>query len=144
MSDKCVIILTYCRDLYDHESDVQHELLYGTWEGEVNKARHDYINHYTAMINKKSCAWCKFMEVNITTGTTKVWFEKTTPQLKRVELNLEAKAAKMKIPRKMSASEMLQQLNTFGAPPSAGFFTTTTISGSQFEEPVPSTNGGNW
>lgn len=93
MSQPIILIMTYGRNLYDHNADIDHEVRYE----QATKDEHTtemYITHAKRTYAHSRVAWFAMNELNVITGENKQIFYAAKPLQQRLEVNVAAKAAK--------------------------------------------------
>ena len=111
-----IILLTYCRNAYDHELDIEYDTYYGSFVNDTAR-RTVYINRAEAYMARNDTGWYSMIEVDTLSGETHVWFLRKNELKKRVELNIPAKEAQAmrKLRRPSTVNEILDSLEN--APP---------------------------
>lgn len=120
MSQPIILIMTFGRNLYDHNADIEHEVRYE----QASKDAHTmemYMTHAKRTFDHSRIAWFAMNEINVITGENKQIFYNAKPLQQRMEVNVAAKVAKK-----------VKNVNIWAPPQPAvdptGFFSTTTIS----------------
>lgn len=93
MSQPIILIMTYGRNLYDHNADIEHEVRYE----QATKDEHTtemYIAYAKRMYAHARVAWFAMNELNVITGENKQIFYEAKPLQQRLEVNVAAKMVK--------------------------------------------------
>lgn len=93
MSQPIILIMTYGRNLYDHNADIEHEVRYE----QATKDEHTtemYMAHAKRMYAHARVAWFAMNELNVITGENKQIFYEAKPLQQRLEVNVAAKMVK--------------------------------------------------
>lgn len=99
MNNDCVVLCSTGMDPYDHAREIKYETHVGSFEGDDNRHRRDYLAHFENLAKKGVIGWVTLWELNVKTGTTKCWLNLSNPLKKRIEINIPAKQAKSVVKR---------------------------------------------
>lgn len=115
MSQPIILIMTYGRNLYDHNADIEHEVRYEQ-PSKDDATMEMYITHAKRTYAHARVAWFAMNELNVVTGENKQLFYEAKPLQQRLEVNVAAKAAKT-----------TKKVNIWAPPQPTGFFSATEI-----------------
>lgn len=93
MSQPIILIMTYGRNLYDHNVDIEHEVRYEQATKDENTTEM-YIAHAKRTYAHSRIAWFAMNELNVITGENKQLFYEAKPLQQRLEVNVAAKMVK--------------------------------------------------
>lgn len=93
MSQPIILIMTFGRNLYDHNADIEHEVRCE----QATKDEHTtemYIAYAKRTYAHSRVAWFAMNELNVITGENKQIFYEAKPLQQRLEVNVAAKMVK--------------------------------------------------
>lgn len=93
MSQPIILIMTYGRNFYDHNTDIEHEVRYEQATKDEDTTE-NYLAHAKRMYAHSRVAWFAMNEINVITGESKQLFYAAKPLQQRIEVNVAAKVAK--------------------------------------------------
>lgn len=121
-----LMVIAVGHDPYDHDNNIQTEVMVGEWEtqpdGSLHPTHRDYQSHYGDRVRRGIYGWCKAYMLDTDTGLTTKKMEFIGPVKKRIEVNVAAKKTGTTVKKKaLTAHELLYSVN-----PTLGTFTTQT------------------
>lgn len=111
MSQPIILIMTFGRNLYDHNADIEHEVRYeqATKDEQTTEM---YLAHAKRTMAHSRIAWFAMNELNVITGENIQLFYEAKPIQQRIEINVAAKVAK----KSLKSKEMTWDAAAFNNP----------------------------